>query len=317
MISVVMSVYNESEALLFEAVDSILRQTEKRFELIIVLDNPQNKIALKQIKEFREKDSRVRMIENIVNIGLASSLNKAISLAQYDIIARMDADDISLENRFERELVEIKNGYDFVFSKYVVIDEDGNMRKEVKGYTSDEKMLKKSISIKNCVCHPTAMFRKKIFENVGGYSILPVVEDYDLWKKFIAEDVRMKAINEVLLKYRVRTSSMTTSNYFKSYTAWRYIRAKHSKLTHLKKNVDFLSYYSAQAGKQNSNEQNYNRLIVEYYNLRDSWGTINQSKYFKLLKIMISNYRIALLLFDSFRANYFRQKNESNSNLTI
>lgn len=309
MISVVMSVYNESEDLLFEAVDSILRQTEKRFELIIVLDNPLNKVISNQIKEIGANDSRIRIIENSENIGLASSLNKAISLAQYDIIARMDADDISLENRLERELAEIENGYEFIFSRYVVIDEDGNQKKQARGYTSDEKMLKKSISIKNCICHPTVMFRKKIFEEAGGYSQLPVVEDYDLWNKFIAGKVRMKAINEVLLKYRVRSLSMTTSNYFKSYTAWRYIRKEHSKMGFLKKNVDFLSYYNAQAGEQNSNEKHYNRLIVDYYDLRDSWKKTNQSKYLKLLKIIFSNYRIAILFIDSFRADYFRNKN--------
>lgn len=303
-----MSVYNESEDLLCEAINSIINQTENRFEFLIVLDNPLNKKALAQLKKFCMKDSRIRIIENEKNIGLSNSLNKAIGLAKYDIIARMDADDISLEHRFERELKEIQNGYDFVFSKYVVIDEKGDLKKEIKGYTSNEKMLKKSIAIKNSICHPTVMFKKNIFENVGGYSNLPVVEDYDLWKKFIASNVKMKAINEVLLKYRVRASSMTTSNYFKSYTAWRYIRKKYRKIYPLKKNIDFLTYYSSQAGNQGNYEKKYNLLILDYYKLRDLWNQMNSTKYIKLLKIIIRNPRIGLLFLDSFRADYFRKK---------
>ena len=301
-----MSTFNEPLELLQMAIDSILAQTENNFEFIIVNDNPSNEETILYLNHVRKKDKRVKIVPNEKNIGLAASLNKAVNLAKYDVIARMDADDIALENRLEKELTEINKGFDFVFSRYIVIDENGNFVKKSKGYTSDEESLTKSIDIKNCVCHPTVMYKKQLFRTVGGYSILPVVEDYDLWKKFIDKNIRIKGINDVLLKYRVRSSSMTTSNYFKSYVAWRFIKKKYSKQSFIKKYDNFDKYYSKRIGRNKRNEIKYNNNIQEYYHIRDNWKNVGSSKYIKLLKLLISNYRIGILLFDSYRANYYR-----------
>lgn len=309
MISVIMSVYNESENLIQEAVNSILNQTEKNFELIIVNDNPNNITNVELLKKIESRDSRIKVIYNDVNIGLAGSLNNAVSMSDYDIIARMDADDFSYSNRLEEELKTLDLGYDFVFSRYEIIDEFGIKKKESKYYTENEENLKKAISKKNIICHPTVMFRKSLFYEVGGYTLLPVVEDYDLWRKFLTKkDVKIKGLNDILIKYRVRSASMTTSNYFKSYIAWRYIQKKYRKKTFMTKNKDFITYYKNQAGNKCCNEKKYNESIVNYYSLRDSWNNFGFSKYPKLIKILANNYRICILLINSLIADYYRRK---------
>ena len=103
-VSVVMSVYNEPQNFVKKAIDSILLQTFKDFEFIIVCDNPKNLELFHFLKSIQEKDNRVKILKNEVNIGLTKSLNKAIANAEGIYIARMDADDISEKNRFEEQV---------------------------------------------------------------------------------------------------------------------------------------------------------------------------------------------------------------------
>src|SRR5690606_3913282 len=104
LVSVIMSVYNEPEIWLAESIDSILSQTYKEFEFFIVNDNPENLTLAKVLQLYEDNDSRVRIIKNEVNIGLTKSLNKALSLVKGKYIIRMDADDVSLPQRFEKQV---------------------------------------------------------------------------------------------------------------------------------------------------------------------------------------------------------------------
>lgn len=103
-VSVVMSVYNEPQNFVKKAIDSILSQTFKDFEFIIVCDNPQNIELYNFLLTVQKDDKRVKVVKNEVNIGLTKSLNKAIANADGYYIARMDADDISEPNRFEEQV---------------------------------------------------------------------------------------------------------------------------------------------------------------------------------------------------------------------
>ena len=100
MISVLMSVYN-AEEFLHEAIDSVLAQTYTNFEFIIIEDASTDK-SQRIISSY--EDPRITLIQNLSNLGLPRSLNKGINLAKGKYIARMDADDISLPERFEKQL---------------------------------------------------------------------------------------------------------------------------------------------------------------------------------------------------------------------
>ena len=102
-ISVLMSVYNEPIDWMRQAIESILNQTYKDFEFIIVNDNPEREENQFVLNEYRNKDSRIIILCNEHNIGLTKSLNKGLTVANGEYIARMDADDIALPKRFEKQ----------------------------------------------------------------------------------------------------------------------------------------------------------------------------------------------------------------------
>ena len=133
-ISVIMSTYKENIDDLKMSIESILNQTYKMFEFIIILDNPNNHIHEEIIKEYSKIDKRIKFYKNDKNIGLAMSLNKGISLAQYEYIARMDADDISLSNRFDKQVKFLQENPDIslVATNKILIDENN----DIVGYGS-------------------------------------------------------------------------------------------------------------------------------------------------------------------------------------
>ena len=107
-ISVIMSVYNTNKSFLAEAIESILNQTYPNFEFIIIDDNSTDG-SLSIIEQYMSKDDRIVLIKNKTNIGLTKSLNKGLKLAKGQYIARMDADDVSLPDRFKQQIEYMEN----------------------------------------------------------------------------------------------------------------------------------------------------------------------------------------------------------------
>lgn len=181
MISVIMSVYNEKSIYVEKAIDSILNQTYSDLEIVIVLDSPDNETLLKILKEYTHKDTRVKLLINDKNIGLAMSLNRAIEVAHGEYLARMDADDISKPERLERELEYlINNGLDVVSCVADKIDENGNVWGEIKPFNNRPEVIKDILEIQNVIIHPTVLMRTDIIKSVGGYRNFPSCQDYDL-----------------------------------------------------------------------------------------------------------------------------------------
>lgn len=208
-----MSLYNESIEEIKQAIDSVLNQTYKHFEFIIINDNPNNSLYDKLIRDYQLKDNRIIYYKNKKNIGLALSMNKAAKLAKGEYLARMDADDISLPNRFEKQISFLENyTYDFVFTNYSLIDEKGDFlnkcEKEQDYYNDDE--IPAQIFIKQIIHHPTVMMRRDSFEKVHGYRNFICAQDYDLWIRMAEAGIRFHMIDEVLLYYRIRENSITS-----------------------------------------------------------------------------------------------------------
>ena len=161
MISIIMSTYKEEENLLRESIESILNQTYKDFEFIIILDFPENNLHKKIIEEYSKIDNRIRFFVNEKNLGLTGSLNRGLSLAKGEYIARMDADDISLPYRLERQLEYIKkNQYDLIGGITQMIDEDGNSIYSIQKVPTDFNKIKKALRYGQCIAHPTWLGRK-------------------------------------------------------------------------------------------------------------------------------------------------------------
>ena len=143
MISVLTSVYNEQENEIRESLDSILSQSYSDFELILVVDKPDNEAAITLLREYEEKDKRVKVIINEKNIGLAMSMNVAAEAASGEYFLRMDADDVCYPERFKLQYEAIKDSdYDLICGDYDFIDEDGNMLPQNVAVYNDKQMHK-------------------------------------------------------------------------------------------------------------------------------------------------------------------------------
>jgi len=204
-VSVIMSVYREPIEWLKESIESILNQTFKDFEFIIVLDEPNNHEAEKIILEYVNKDSRIIFIKNTANIGLTESLNKALKIARGKYIARMDADDIALEYRLEKQVNFLDKNKDIslVSSWVYKIDEYGNIFGCITPPNLDRKNLQKVLlSGHNIFCHPTWMVRKELYEDLKGYR-LKYAEDYDFILRAIDSGFNLYIMPEFLLKWRI------------------------------------------------------------------------------------------------------------------
>ncbi|MFS4470848.1 glycosyltransferase [Chryseobacterium sp. T20] len=212
--SVIMSVYNEKIDWVKESIESIIHQTFKDFEFLIVLDKPDN-IELKEyIHSICESDNRVIFIINESNIGLTKSLNKAISMSTGQYIIRMDADDISFKDRFEKQIAFMNSNKDILASGGS-IEKFGNTSELLKIETDSIKILEKFVipsPLYPPLPHPTAIIRREVFFEMGvryNEDFL-VTQDYELWNTIIKIG-KIGNLEDILLKYRI-TNNQITSN---------------------------------------------------------------------------------------------------------
>jgi len=201
LVSVVMPVYN-GERFLRDAIESILNQTYKNFEFIIVDDGSTDN-SLKIIKEYQKKDKRIRLIENKKNLGQAKSLNKGLSLAKGKYYAKIDSDDIACKTRIEKEVdfLERNNNYVVVGSNLEIIDENNNTI-GYRFYHQEDREIRKLIIIKSPFAHPSVMIKLSALKKIYYDESFLYCEDYDLWFKLLKYG-KGKNLSHFLLKYRV------------------------------------------------------------------------------------------------------------------
>ncbi|WP_289103043.1 glycosyltransferase [uncultured Fusobacterium sp.] len=209
-ISVVMSLYNESENEVYDAINSILLQTYKNFEFIIIIDNPNNHKLIKVVEKYQKLDTRIKFYINEINLGLAKSLNEGIKKAKGKYIARMDGDDISFLDRLEKQYKYLENNKDIflIGSMAEKINEKNKKIGSLRHPINYEK-IKKTIKYKTCFIHPSIFFRKKIFDEIEGYRNFPCAQDYDFTIRIVDLGYKVENLNEKLIKYRISESSIT------------------------------------------------------------------------------------------------------------
>lgn len=202
-ISIIMGIYN-CESTLKEAIDSIIAQTYTNWYFIICDDGSKDK-SLEIVQEYAKNDpQRFMVIKNERNLGLNATLNKCLALADGEYIARMDGDDISVPERFEKEVTLLNNHpeYALVSSHMVTFDQSG----EWGCITTLEKPQKEDFPTHvPMFCHAPCMIRKEAFLDVKGYTENPRllrVEDYHLWYKLYAKGYVGYNIQEPLYKMR-------------------------------------------------------------------------------------------------------------------
>ncbi|WP_163182665.1 glycosyltransferase family 2 protein [Neobacillus sedimentimangrovi] len=209
LISVVMSVYRTDNKFLREAIESILNQTYGNFEFLII-DDCTTKDNIKTILSY--KDPRIKLIRNEFNLGLTKSLNKGIELATGKYIARMDADDISELDRFEKQIAFLENNPDvIVLGGYAQVL---GSNKIFMSKVEDFEVLKMRMIFFNCaLVHPTAMINKDLLVQNGiKYNeTIKKSQDYMLWADCMTVK-KIKVLDEVVLQYRIHESQASIAN---------------------------------------------------------------------------------------------------------
>tara|TARA_B100000315_G_C14449679_1_gene528534 strand:- start:135 stop:1037 length:903 start_codon:yes stop_codon:yes gene_type:complete len=209
-----MSVYN-GEKYLREAIESILNQTFSDFEFLIV-DDCSIDGTPGILNDYQQKDKRIKVIKNDRNMGLTRSLEKAIKQSSGDYIARMDADDISLPQRLEKQYLFLTQNplYSIVGTRTCLIDSNGKFikrqRRPVFLRRIDKIMLKK-----NCLAHGTVLINRKDLISVGNYNKkIPFAQDYELWLRFLGSNKEIFILNDYLYFLRQHQGSVTARNAF-------------------------------------------------------------------------------------------------------
>lgn len=180
------------------AVQSILQQSYKEFEFIII-DDASTDNSLRLVKAYR--DPRIQVLQNTDNLGLAKSLNKAIRASRGEYIARMDADDVSDLSRLGKQIEYLNKNplVDVLGTNALLIDKKGNalgIKQKPRTFT------RVYACFSNPVIHPSVMFRRRIFERVEGYPNWKRGQDYGFFALLLAQNNIIENIREPLIKYR-------------------------------------------------------------------------------------------------------------------
>ena len=198
----------ESAPYLRDAVNSILQQTERDIELIIVQEMGARDGTEAILNEF--DDERIRVVRNDTPLGLARSLNRGFAMARGKYVARMDADDVSMQDRLEKQAdyLDHNPSVGVVGSAVRHIDEKGRQIGMREFHTSPGLVLW-NMHFDCAMCHPSTMLRRSVFEEAGSYS--PAAknwEDYELWTRIMRRH-SMSNVPDLLLDYRIHSGAVS------------------------------------------------------------------------------------------------------------
>lgn len=232
-ISVIMSTHN-GESTLKKSIDSILNQTLQDFEFIIC-DDASTDNTYELLKGYQE-DARFVILKNDYNQGLANSLNKCISVSKGVFLARMDDDDYSYPNRFEKEIQFLNEHKEYAYVSSIANAFDG--KKEYGVIYRPERPKKEDFLTGSPYIHPAVMFRRKALEAVSGYSEKPYAnrrsQDHDLFMRLTAAGYYGYNIQEPLLRYfflksdaqKKRSWRVTRDNIILRFNGYRALKIK-------------------------------------------------------------------------------------------
>lgn len=255
LVSVIMSTYNEPIFMLEKSIDSIINQSYKNIEFIIINDNP-GRCDLSEYLEVKTKsDSRIVYIKNICNMGLVNSLNTGIKIAKGKYIARMDADDISVPTRIELQMNYIKkNQYDLIGANVKKINYDSKVIGEISVPSSHRKIVALQ-KYGSCLLHPTWFGIKSVFTDLDGYRNLYACEDYDFVMRAIQNGYKFGNVPKSLLLYRIRKNGISVSSEARQKLLMYYISKNRKHINELTEK-DFESYISSDEYKKKEKKIN-------------------------------------------------------------
>lgn len=227
MISVVMPAYN-TEAFIAEAIESILKQTYRDFEFIIVDDGSTDRTG-EIVRQYAAQDARIQVIEG-PHAGASAAMNQGIAAAQREWVAVMHSDDVAMPQRLEKQLAAAQASPEVVVwgtHAYRVAGDGRRLNHFSLGpVDSDEFHALRSQAEIVQVIHPTAFMHRETLNAVGGYDVtVRVGEDVELFDR-MALHGEVRTIPEALMDYRFHDSSLAATRYQEMFMFVRYLRAR-------------------------------------------------------------------------------------------
>lgn len=250
MISILMSTYNEPLSYIRLSVESILAQSYKDIEFIIVVDNPAYTSLINLLDEYSNKDSRIKVLINDKNLGLTSSLNKALKYATGQYIARMDADDISNVERLKRQLLFLEeNQLDLVGSNVQDIDENGKKSSCLTIFPETNTKVVSYARFDSPVAHPTWFAKREVFDSLERYHEIDACEDYDFLVRAILRGFKIGNIQEPLLYYRINSNGISATKKSKQKLALAFLRDNY-RIGKETSEREYFEYINSERGRE-------------------------------------------------------------------
>jgi len=197
-------------------INSVLQQTYKNFELIIIYDD-QNKEDLNLLKNLTKKDKRIKLYINKKNLGAGGSRNKGIKLSQGSLIAFLDADDLWTKNKLKKQIFFMKKSLvDISHTSYHIINSDNKIIGNRIAKDMNHKLLLSSCDIGLS----TVIMKKEIITNKIKFANINTKEDYVLWLKITLNNKKIFALKNNLTKWRKLNDSLSASKIQKLYDGY-------------------------------------------------------------------------------------------------
>jgi teichuronic acid biosynthesis glycosyltransferase TuaG len=215
LISIIIPYYRK-KIYIESAINSVLKQTYKNFELIIIYDD-ENKEDLSFLKKIIKKDKRIKLYINRKNLGAGRSRNKGIKLSKGSLIAFLDADDLWSHNKIKKQIFFMKkNVIDVSHTSYHIINTNNRIIGSRRAKDMNHKLLLNSCDIGLS----TVILRKKIITNTIKFANINTKEDYVLWLKITLNNNVIFALKNNLTKWRKLDDSLSASKIQKLYDGY-------------------------------------------------------------------------------------------------
>lgn len=212
LVSVIIPCYN-AEKFVEQAVRSIMEQTYQNLEIICINDCSKDNTG-EILQKLAKEDSRIVYVNNEVNLKLPKTLNKGIALAKGEYIARMDADDISLPERIEKQIqfMLLNENIDIVGCNSQHIDSNNNVLNYRTFLPTSPQIISFQMPFRCVLIHPAILAKKTFFVDMNGFNeSLVYAEDYELWVRAVAHNKKISNLDGVLLQYRIHNNQSSAA----------------------------------------------------------------------------------------------------------
>lgn len=204
--SVLLSVYaKDNPVWVAQALDSVLNNTVRPTEVAVAVDGPIPEELHTVLEEYAQKYPQIKLVPLERNSGLGMALQKGLEQCSYELVARMDADDISLPDRFEKQLTRFAQEPDLAVLGGTIeeIDAESLQAVAIRRVPGTDAECKKFLKMRSPFNHVTVMFKKHLILLAGNYQPFHLMEDYYLWARCAAKDLQFSNLTDILVKVRI------------------------------------------------------------------------------------------------------------------